>query len=426
MTGKEKCEYLKHLREQIAKDSRIEGFEFRGCDNQGECKGYCPYCDAEVERLTELLKEKGLYKKGNIEKILKETKIASNLQDDSNYSVCVEGIEEHDDLSGHNLENLIESLEDNPNYDIVDIYSYSDVKSISKFVTEEKGTACFFDEKFPFIMGQIDDNFISDYIRKKSLKQRDETVKSRGGIPQFGLGHKNKRIAEPKGICNIFGLSRLRPDGIDGDGITSLVGLSDCTLNCKYCINKGHTESMWLSCRDLYELLKKDSLYYDYTGGGICFGGHEPLLQMGFIMTFIEYVREKGETWKFGVETSLNVHSISPEFIDLLDYIIVDIKDLNKETYKKYTGGSPKYVYQNLRILSDVIKDRKVKVTIRVPIIKGYNSENEEYVNRELSTLINRFGFTSDMLEVVEYVTPDMYKPEESEESILMGYIADD
>ena len=32
MTGKEKCEYLKHLREQIAKDSGIEGFEFRGCD----------------------------------------------------------------------------------------------------------------------------------------------------------------------------------------------------------------------------------------------------------------------------------------------------------------------------------------------------------------------------------------------------------
>ena len=61
------------MREQIAKDSGIEGFEFRGCDNQGECKGYCPYCDAEVERLTELLKEKGLYKKGNIEKILKET-----------------------------------------------------------------------------------------------------------------------------------------------------------------------------------------------------------------------------------------------------------------------------------------------------------------------------------------------------------------
>ena len=58
MTGKEKCYEMKRLREKIAKENDIPGFEFRECDFNGECEGYCPACDNEAMQLLELINEK--------------------------------------------------------------------------------------------------------------------------------------------------------------------------------------------------------------------------------------------------------------------------------------------------------------------------------------------------------------------------------
>lgn len=58
MSGKEKCRKLKMMREAIAKENGIEGFEFKECDFQGDCIGTCPACEAELKELTRLVSEK--------------------------------------------------------------------------------------------------------------------------------------------------------------------------------------------------------------------------------------------------------------------------------------------------------------------------------------------------------------------------------
>ena len=58
MTGKEKCYKMKRLREKIAKENDISGFEFKECEFNGECEGYCPACDGEAMKLLELVHEK--------------------------------------------------------------------------------------------------------------------------------------------------------------------------------------------------------------------------------------------------------------------------------------------------------------------------------------------------------------------------------
>lgn len=58
MTGKEKCAYLRHLREKIARDNGIP-YVSTPCNYQGEdCLGTCPVCDREVQYLTNALREK--------------------------------------------------------------------------------------------------------------------------------------------------------------------------------------------------------------------------------------------------------------------------------------------------------------------------------------------------------------------------------
>ena len=79
--------------------------------------------------------------------------------------------------------------------------------------------------------------------------------------------------------------------GTDGNGITTLVTFMSCPLKCKYCLNKKCHEPiyendgttlrkgiMFLTPQELYDLVKIDNIYFQATGGGICFGGGEPTL----------------------------------------------------------------------------------------------------------------------------------------------------
>ena len=50
MKGKEKCRALKEIRRQIALNNDIE-YAVSECTHQGDCKGTCPKCEAEVRYL---------------------------------------------------------------------------------------------------------------------------------------------------------------------------------------------------------------------------------------------------------------------------------------------------------------------------------------------------------------------------------------
>ena len=63
MKGKDKCKILKELRREIAENNDIE-FVVSECKHQGDCKGTCPKCEAEVAYLErELEKRRNLGKK---------------------------------------------------------------------------------------------------------------------------------------------------------------------------------------------------------------------------------------------------------------------------------------------------------------------------------------------------------------------------
>lgn len=60
--GKNKCDYLKKIRENIAKHYGIP-FQTKECGFEGECKGSCPKCEQEVRYLEMELLKKGVLKK---------------------------------------------------------------------------------------------------------------------------------------------------------------------------------------------------------------------------------------------------------------------------------------------------------------------------------------------------------------------------
>ncbi len=181
-----------------------------------------------------------------------------------------------------------------------------------------------------------------------------------------------------------FGLSRLRM-GIDGRGVTTLVTFMGCQLRCKYCLNErchgkvyeddGATPCkgiLMLTPQQLYDIVKKDNIYFQATGGGVCFGGGEPLEHPEFIMEFRKLC---GTRWKITVETALACHPHNIELLTpIVDHWIVDIKDMNPRIREKYTGRVGDSAHQLCYLKQYGIVDN---VTIRVPHIPSFNTDED-------------------------------------------------
>ena len=174
----------------------------------------------------------------------------------------------------------------------------------------------------------------------------------------------------------ISGISRHRL-ATDGEGVTTLVGFHGCPLCCGYCLNP-HTLKDPSKCRvytplDLYAEARLDEIYFLATNGGITFGGGESALHHDFIADFRELC---GTDWRITLETSLNVPVEAIESLsNIVDEFIIDIKDMNPETYRRYTGRSNERVRQNLGLLA--ARGRAGDCLIRIPLIPGFNSEND-------------------------------------------------
>lgn len=175
--------------------------------------------------------------------------------------------------------------------------------------------------------------------------------------------------------AKIFGISRHRLT-TDGEGVTTLVAFNRCPLRCRYCLNKTSWEmdkGRDYTPESLFEEVKIDQLYFLATHGGVTFGGGEPLLQVDFIKAFRALC---GPQWQILAETSLNVPFEQVQTLDtVLDGYIVDIKDMNSDIYKAYTGQDNALVLSNLQWLLQQGDPKRIMV--RVPHIPEFNTDED-------------------------------------------------
>ena len=198
----------------------------------------------------------------------------------------------------------------------------------------------------------------------------------------------------------IIGVERHRI-ATDGKGITTLVAFHGCPLRCKYCLNPqcfaDGASYPAMTPQELYENVSVDNLYFLATGGGVTFGGGEPLLYSEFIHDFCRIVPQE---WNICIETSLNVeHNHMEKLLPHIAHWYIDIKDMDDHIYRKYTGKSNKQVIENLKLLA--AHTPQEHITIRLPLIPNYN--NEKHREASINTLRN-IGFKN--FDMLKYITP--------------------
>lgn len=170
----------------------------------------------------------------------------------------------------------------------------------------------------------------------------------------------------------------------DGQGVTTLVIFHGCPLRCRWCINPySHaqdTKRTDMTPQELYERVKVDELYFLATGGGVTFGGGEPLLYPKFIKEFKEICPDN---WRISVQTSLSVPWENVEMIaPTVDMFYIDCKDADPSIYRQYTSKDNQQMVKNVKGLLTLIPPERI--VVRLPLIPKYNTEADRANSRML------------------------------------------
>lgn len=190
----------------------------------------------------------------------------------------------------------------------------------------------------------------------------------------------------------VITFSRLRMQ-LDGPGVTTLVCFHGCPLRCRYCLNPfsfaPETKRTDMTPRQLYDRVRLDELYFLSTGGGVTFGGGEPLLYPDFLSEFREIC---GKAWHLCAETSLNVpwENVKPA-AGCIDDFYIDCKDTNPQIYRRYTGQDNRRMLENLKKLLDLVGPERI--TVRLPLIPGFNTKEDRQRSLELLTKMGVTNF---------------------------------
>lgn len=152
-----------------------------------------------------------------------------------------------------------------------------------------------------------------------------------------------------------------------------------CTL-CGACCSVCPGEALSIagenmSVEQVFEILMRDKEYFLLSGGGVTLSGGEASLYTAFIQSLCSRLRE--ERISLALETcGVCDPALFQTLAEHIDIMLFDIKLLDKEAFRRYTGGDLDVVLENLRTARNCRR-----LIVRVPLIPGVNMDEQFYVS---------------------------------------------
>lgn len=216
--------------------------------------------------------------------------------------------------------------------------------------------------------------------------------------PQVGVNSK-------KCICCGYCLKACEAHGKHAIIISEqgVVGIDrDQCDNCLQCEEECFSGclNVWgdrMTVEEAMDVVRRDLDFYERSGGGVTLSGGEALLQWEFCQELLKQCKAEGI--HTCVETALHV---MPESIDAVaphvDLFITDIKQMDSEIHKKYTGAGNERILKNIRKIVDMDKP----LVVRMPIIPGFN-DNEAYIDATSEYILNELGNKPVQVQLLKY-----------------------
>ncbi len=162
-----------------------------------------------------------------------------------------------------------------------------------------------------------------------------------------------------------------------------------CTA-CGECAKECPADARVISGRivtvgEVLDIVRRDSLFYRNSGGGVTVSGGEPTSQPGFLIELLKGCRQ------YGIHTALDTGGLVKwatlrQVLEFVDLVLFDIKQMDSKKHKEYTGVGNRLILENAR---RVVQQGK-EIIIRVPLIPGYNDSPEDL--RAVSSFMRDLG----------------------------------
>lgn len=175
----------------------------------------------------------------------------------------------------------------------------------------------------------------------------------------------------------------------DGKGIRTIVFLKGCVLRCRWCCNPESQEydiqtmmvqgkpkviGRDVTVAEVMKTVEKDRQYYWRTGGGLTLSGGESLCQPEFATALLQAAQESGISTAMESMGCAKWETIE-KLLPYLDQYLLDIKHMNPRKHKEFTGRSNELMIENAM---KIAKSGMTELSIRVPVIPGFNDTEEE------------------------------------------------
>jgi len=179
----------------------------------------------------------------------------------------------------------------------------------------------------------------------------------------------------------------------DGPGIRVTFFMKGCPLDCWWCHNPEgkSTDSAFVERIDrvgerefstiekvgqeytpaeLLTIAARERTFFEQSGGGVTFSGGEPTLQIDFLTETLMLMKKNGISTAVDTSGFVSTEKLRM-IIPFTDLFLFDIKHLDPEIHKKYTGVDNSLILRNL----DVLFDHKSDVMLRIPVIPGLSDD---------------------------------------------------
>lgn len=160
---------------------------------------------------------------------------------------------------------------------------------------------------------------------------------------------------------------------LTADGIKEV---GDCIL-CGKCTDECPTLALQMAGKEwemdkLMEIVEKERKVMEDSEGGVTVCGGEPLMHPDYLIALLTELKGRGihrtvDTTLFASEQT--VERVMP----LADLFLVDLKHMDCEKHKFYTGVPNEQILSNIRLISAA----GARFWIRIPLIVGVNADDD-------------------------------------------------
>ena len=179
-----------------------------------------------------------------------------------------------------------------------------------------------------------------------------------------------------------------------------------CRL-CRTCVGACPTGARWIAGEQMpvaavMEVVERDRVFYDESGGGVTFSGGEPLMQAAFVAALVDECRARRihvavDTSGFGDHAGLE--RVRP------DLFLFDVKAVDEACHRAITGVSNRVILENLRRLAERRRQSDLRtvgpsdVIVRFPLVPGMTDADDNVVG--VGRLVSSLGI--DRIDVLPY-----------------------